>query len=394
MHSRSRLRPTVVPLLLLAAACGGDSDGPSGPVDEGETPVAGCSDGTLSSGALYRICFPPGWNGELVIYAHGYVRPDEPLAIPDDALAGVSVSAAVTGLGYAFATTSYRANGLVADVAVDDLVDLDDRFRQLYRPDPTVTYVVGASEGGLVAALAAELDPARFSGVLAACGPIGDFATQIDYVGDFRVVFDFFFPDVLPGNAVEVPDELRANWETAVYPGDPRRPRIRSSRRARAHSGHRRAGRRQRRRLGRRDRDRAAVVQRVRDRGRAAAARRTAVRQQHPGIHGSSDDLVLNAAVARFTADPGARQAIDRFDVSGDLGIPVVTLHTTGDPIVPFLHESLYAAKVSSAGATGRLTQQSADRYGHCEFEQTEVQTAFATLVQQVSLAAAVAVRP
>ena len=109
---------------------------------------------------------------------------------------------------------------------------------------------------------------------------------------------------------------------------------------------------------------------------------------------GSSDDLVLNAVVARFTADPGARQAIDRFDVSGDLGIPVVTLHTTGDPIVPFLHESLYAAKVSSAGATGRLTQQSADRYGHCELEQTEVQTAFATLVQQVSLAAAVAVRP
>ena len=218
MRAPSRFRPAIVPLLLLAAACGGDSDGPSGPVDEGQTPVAGCSDGTMSSGALYRICFPPGWNGELVIYAHGYVRPDEPLAIPDDALAGISVSSAVTSLGYAYATTSYRANGLVADIAVDDLLDLDDRFRQLYRPDPTLTYVVGASEGGLAAALAAELDPARFSGVLAACGPIGDFATQVDYFGDFRVVFDFFFPDVLPGSAVEVPDELRANWESQYIP--------------------------------------------------------------------------------------------------------------------------------------------------------------------------------
>ena len=80
----------IAPWLLLGAACGGDSDGPSGPVDEGQTPVAGCSDGTLSSGALYRTCFPPSWNGELVIYAHGYVRPDAPLEIPDDALAGVS----------------------------------------------------------------------------------------------------------------------------------------------------------------------------------------------------------------------------------------------------------------------------------------------------------------
>ena len=237
MHSRSRLRPTIVPLLLLAAACGGDSDGPSGPVDEGETPVAGCSDGTLSSGALYRICFPPGWNGELVIYAHGYVRPDAPLAIPDDALAGVSVSAAVTSLGLRLRhdqLSRERPGGRRRG-------GRPRRSRRplppaLSRPIPTVTYVVGASEGGLVAALAAELDPARFSGVLAACGPIGDFATQIDYVGDFRVVFDFFFPDVLPGNVVEVPDELRANWETQYVPAILDRPRIRSGRRARAAS--------------------------------------------------------------------------------------------------------------------------------------------------------------
>ena len=273
----------------------------------------------MSSGALYRICFPAEWNGELVVYAHGYVRPDEPLAIPDDALAGTSLSSAVTSLGYAFATTSYRANGLVADIAVDDLLDLDDRFRQLYRPDPTLTYVVGASEGGLVAALAAELDPARFSGVLAACGPIGDFATQIDYFGDFRVVFDFFFPGVLPGSAVEVPDEVRANWESQYIPDI----------------------------LAALASDPASALELIQvtgapvDDNDIASIGETVVGLLWYSVFatedaqlrlggqpfdnttrqyaGSSDDLVLNAAVSRFAADPAARQAIGRFNVSGDL---------------------------------------------------------------------------
>jgi pimeloyl-ACP methyl ester carboxylesterase len=362
-------------------------------VDEGQTPVAGCNDGTLASGALYRICFPPSWNGELVIYAHGYVRPDAPLEIPDDALAGVSVSDAVTSLGYAYATTSYRANGLVADVAVNDITDLDDRFRQLYRPDPTLSYIVGVSEGGLVAALAAELDPARFSGVLAACGPTGDFGTQVDYIGDFRVVFDFYFPGVLPGSSVEIPDELRASWESQYVPAilialaaDPEAAL-----------------------------ELIEVTGAAVDEGDPASIAETVIGILWYNVFGtedaklrlggqpfdnstrvyagSSDDPALNAAVARFTADAGARQALGRFNTSGDLTVPVVTLHTTGDPIVPVLHESLYADKVSDAGAADRLTQQSADRYGHCAFETAEVQSAFGTLVQRVSLTGIAAAR-
>ena len=51
-----------------------------------EQPDAVCNDGTQTSGALYRICMPnSNWNGELVVYAHGYVAPDDPLAIPAEA---------------------------------------------------------------------------------------------------------------------------------------------------------------------------------------------------------------------------------------------------------------------------------------------------------------------
>ena len=73
-----------------------------------------CEDGDLPSGALSRICVPTvGWNGQLVVYAHGYVAPGLPLGFyqlttPD----GLYLPLLVQSLGYAFATTSYRQNGL------------------------------------------------------------------------------------------------------------------------------------------------------------------------------------------------------------------------------------------------------------------------------------------
>src|SRR3954465_1086526 len=194
----------VLACIAAISACGGDSlttpEPPPAepPADPGVAPEAGCTDGSLQTGALYRVCFPATWNGDLVLYAHGYVAPGGDLALPDDQIGGQSASAIVTELGYAFASTSYRSNGLVAADAVDDLVELVDTIEHRYRPDPVRTAIVGFSEGGLVAALAAERHPDRFDGVLAACGPIGDFRAQLDYIGDFRVVFDYLFPGVLP----------------------------------------------------------------------------------------------------------------------------------------------------------------------------------------------------
>ena len=210
------LRYWAIAAAVVLAACGGDGEGGQGVEDEGEPPVAGCTEGTTSGGALTRVCFPSGWNGDLILYAHGYIEPDAPLAIPDNLLGGTPVEELVNALGYAYATTSYRANGLVADVAVDDLVLLEELVRRTVRPDPLQVYIVGVSEGGLVAALAAEQQAARYTGALAACGPIGDFARQIDYINDVRVVFDYFFPGVIPGSAIDPPADVRAAW-TATY---------------------------------------------------------------------------------------------------------------------------------------------------------------------------------
>ena len=89
------------------------------------------------------------------------------------------------------------------------------------------THVAGVSEGGLVATLLAERSPELFSSALAACGPIGSFRQQINYLGDFRVLFDYYFPGVLPGSAVTMPP-LRASsstsrtWASIYVPGPER----------------------------------------------------------------------------------------------------------------------------------------------------------------------------
>ncbi len=99
---------------------------------------------------------------------------------------------------------------------------------------------------------------------------------------------------------------------------------------------------------------------------------------------GSTNDRLLNRSVLRFSADPAALEAVEAYQTSGQLTIPLVTLHTTGDEIIPYWHETLYEAKVQPSGE-GRLTHFVADRYGHCEFTTRDIVTSFGTLVQQVT---------
>jgi pimeloyl-ACP methyl ester carboxylesterase len=365
---------------LALAGCGGD-DGGQGPEDEGEPPVVGCTDGTWE-GSLTRLCFPANWNGDLIIYAHGYVEPQAPLAVPENVIGGTPVEDLVNALGYAYATTSYHANGLVADVAVADVIALELMVRTTVRPDPARVYVVGVSEGALVAALAAERSAGVLTGALAACGPIGDFVRQIEYLTDVRVVFDYFFPGVLPGEATAPPEELVEGWTSTYAPavgaaitGDPDRGLELA-----AVTG-----------IPADELDAATLASTVVALLRynvlgTADARARLGGQPYDNADrvytGSSDDDALNAAVARFTADPAARAALERFETTGDPLVPVSIIHTTGDPIVPFFHQSLYEEKAIGTGASDRVSRTDVERFGHCAFTSTELLAAFGELPQ------------
>lgn len=368
-------------LVALAVAACGDGEQGLSPVDEGEPPVVGCTDGT-AEGSLTRVCFPAEWNGDLIVYAHGYVEPQEPLAVPENQLGGTPLEDLVNALGYGYAATSYRANGLVADVAVDDVLALEAMVRRTVRPDPARVYLVGISEGGLVAALTVEREPERFTGALAACGPIGDFARQIDYFNDVRVVFDYLFPGVLPGAADDPPDDLVDGWTSSYAPavaaaieGDPERGAELAAVTGIPADG-----------LGPATLAETVVaLLRYNVLGTADAQARLGGQPYDNAevvYTGSSDDAALNAGVARFTPDPAARAALARFETSGDPGAPISIIHTTGDPIVPFFHQPLYEEKAIGAGAAGRLARRDVERFGHCAFTTTEILAAFGELPQ------------
>ncbi len=344
-------------------------------------------EGVLVTGALYKIWMPEDWNGELVVFAHGYVSPFEPVDIPESQFTlsdGTYLPDIVTDMGYALATTSYRANGFVVQEGIIDLVELVFKFKEMF-PDPEHTYLVGGSEGGLITIKSLEMKKI-YSGGLALCGPIGDMAEQVNYIGDFRVLFDYFFPGILPGSPMNIPDELIQNWDEVYV------PRILDAI--------------------------ATYPDRVQQLIRCARAPvdpddPTTVAQtvlsvlwynvfatndlvQHVGgnpydnmdrhYHGSANDAYLNKNVQRFAADPEALAKLkEMYDTTGELNRPVVTMHTVGDQIVPAWHERLYRQKVRAQSPRIMYDNIYVMRYGHCNFTKEEVLDGFEKMVQKVA---------
>lgn len=352
----------------------------------GKQAFATCDpDGQQASGAVYRLCMPePGqWNGNLVVFAHGYVAFNEPVGIPESQLMlddGTYVPDLVTDLGYAFAITSYSVNGLAVTQGLADVLDLVSIFTTTYGA-PQHTYLTGASEGGLITTQAIEQYPDMFDGALAMCGPIGDFPRQIDYWGDFRVVFDYFFPGVIPGSAVDIPAAVIDDWYTVYEPAalqaihanpDATEQLLRVT-----HAAFDR-------------KDLASVDETVSGLlWYNVFATNDGVDKlggqpfdnQNKVYRGSDNDELLNTMVARFSADSAALSEMEgNYQTEGRLRNPLVTLHTTADPIVPYQHEPAYQKKLSTTSILQHINIP-ARHYGHCAFDSVEVLGAFAVLV-------------
>lgn len=346
-----------------------------------------CTDGVQLSGAKYLICLPESdsWNGSLVLYAHGYVSPQEPIAIPEDQLKlpdGTSIPELINALGFAFATTSYSTNGLAVVQGIADLVDLVNIFESKHG-EAKFVYLVGASEGGLITTLAVEKHPEVFDGGVATCGPVGDFTRHINYLGDFRVVFDYFFPGVMPGEPIDiVPEVSEYEWENIYVQAI-----------SAAISSHPRLVQQLLRVTG------AAV-----DKDDPVSIAETIIGVLWYNVfatndtidklggnpfdnrrriyRGSDNDFLLNVMVERFRAEEAAIAAIEaNYQTSGQLADPLITLHNKLDPIVPYWHEQLYRWKTIRSGSWLQHINIPVFRYGHCNFEVDEVLTAFILLV-------------
>ena len=88
---------------------------------------------------------------------------------------------------------------------------------------------------------------------------------------------------------------------------------------------------------------------------------------------GSADDPALNVGIERFAADPAASAYADlHYRPSGLLQRPPVTLHTTGDPVVPYRDELIYFTRAAFLGTEDKLTALPVARAGHCAFKPQE----------------------
>ncbi len=346
-------------------------------------------DGLQASGSIYRICMPApeDYNGYLIVWAHGFQDATEPVSIPEDQLVvgDISIPGLINDLGFGFATNSYSKTGLAVRQGIDDLLDLVNIYAAEHGA-PTKVFLTGASEGGLITALLVEGHPEVFAGGVAACGPVGDFAYQINYFGDARATFEYFFPGLIPGDPFNPSPELVAGWEeyyatvvepqilapenrdaldqwvrVAALPVDPARP------------------------LESIDQDASDVLRytivNLHDASETLGGFPFGNRYRY--YRGSSDDVTLNREVLRVTADPVALEEMHaHYDTTGALDAPLITIHTRLDQQVPYFHEVLYTFKNLREGSfLTRRINIPIDRWGHCNFTKGEAMFALGLLL-------------
>lgn len=357
----------------------------------------------VHKGAGYRVEVPDNWNGDLVMWAHGFRGTTLELTVDNHPLRDWLIPN-----GYAWASSSYSRNDYDITTGVQDTHALTKLFNGLVgKPDRV--YLVGASMGGHVTAVAIEQYPRTYSGAMPFCGALGDFEL-FDFFLDFNVAAQqlgtgsSIFPvDPVQYIGVTVPT-IKANLE-GVPGGWPvflnsNGTNLKSLTELR--SGGERP-----------NFDEAWFFWNtfpsflstpgnfLFDLGTGDG---TIVRS--PGVTLDNHDVVyqfdtdpdltpdeqaFNEAVVRVVPDPQARNENGLAQlpvITGDIRVPVLTLHNLGDLFVPVHNEVVYAQRVTEQGNSDLLVQRAIRGVGHCDFTATELITAFTDLVVWVETGA------
>lgn len=371
--------------------------------------------GTLD-GAAYLIQVPDPWNGTLVLYSHGYVTPGQPNPARD-------VGDAVTGAwllshGYALAGSAYSTTGWALQQAFQDQIDLVNFFDTTVG-QPTRTIAWGHSLGGIITAGLVQLNPQRFDAALPMCGVVAG------GIGTWNVSLDsaFAFNQLLAGGALQVvhitnpsgnlnaaEGALFAAQQTpqgrarlalaaslADLPGwfSPTSPEPAAGDYAAQEANQF---------LWEQQVDFPfawALRAELEFRAGGNPSWNTGVNYRVQFAHSTNQDEVtalyaqaglnldddLNALqnAPRISADPSAVDYLNQFiTFNGQINIPVLTMHTTGDGLVLNQDEQTYASVVRSAGNNALLRETFVHRAGHCAFTPAETITAFQALINRL----------
>ena len=417
--------PTLTGILLAAISCTDQS--PLGPELDRKArtakvtvpasgPWARVVEGETGPGSLYALYIPTQWNGDAIFYAHGIRPPLDPIALDNNQDNFFEVRDALGALGYAFAYSSFSENGL----AVKDAAQRTHQLRGLLNSEldaqPQRNYLAGYSLGALVALDLGERFPEQYDGVLAMCGMVGGTPLELKYIADVRALFDTYYPGVLPGDAISVRGppltipEVQGRVIAAITPtptnpgavlglfaiastrqtplayvpigslGDPSSTAFQTLVGSLIYALYYQL-------LGAPD---------VLDRTHGHSPydnRQTVYTMGTPAVPDPSLVPLIasmiaasNIGVTRYDMPPDAQNYLDKYySPTGDLRIPVVSVHNFFDPLVPFFHEQALAQIAASAGASSMLLQRGVPNYGHCNFTTPLVVSSFQTLATWVT---------
>jgi pimeloyl-ACP methyl ester carboxylesterase len=373
--------------------------------------------GKFSDGASYLIQVPAKWNGTVVLYSHGYVVPG--FSNPAEDVGDPITGGYLLGHGYALAGSSYASTGWAVQQAIPDQITVLDTFKTLVGT-PVRTIAWGHSLGGMVTAGLVQRYPTRFDAALPMCGVVAG------SVGTWNVALDSAFAfDVLLGagsglQLVNITDPIKnvdaaekilskaqstaegqARIALAAALGDtpgwfaPLSPEPSATDYAAQEANQY---------LWLSEIDfpfafefRAELEKRAGGNGSwnngvdyGTQLKESVNYDEVQALYTKAglsldDDLGRLKEAARIKAKQSALDYLERniiFD--GEIGIPVLTLHTKGDGLVGVEEETAYKDVVDEEKNGARLRQVFVHRAGHCEFTPAETVVAFETLVSRL----------
>ena len=347
------------------------------------------------AGAAWVAQVPQDWNGDLVVYAHGYRGTGTDLTVdPPPAYQ------ALVAQGYAWAASSYRRNDYDPGVGVLDTKNLTRHMRSVLGRGLDKTYLVGFSMGGHVTAAAIEKYPALYDGALPACGVLGD-VELFDYFLDYNLgaadyagldAADVDYPsedwlqDTVPAIEAGLSFAPGPTWAYALNPqGEAFKDFVEVGsggervtfdtawqywHAPQNESGEFLFG------LGAGD---GTIANRS---GGVGQNSDTVYGQEYgPAFAGLDDSILRVEAANRVRKSQGVTPAPI---IDGTPSVPVLTLHTTGDLFVPIEMEQVYAKEVRANGRGDLLVQRAVRDVGHCTFTAEEIVTAYTDLFRWV----------
>ena len=333
-----------------------------------ERPVKAVTEEGTIAGADFRIDIPEGWNGGLVMYAHGYARVDQ--AVPFI----MEMVKVTSSLGYAIAQSKYSHQGWAVREGILDTEALRRYFVDKYGPAyPTI--IAGHSQGGLITYGTIERFPEAYDGALPMCG-VGSSGLEIlkDRAFDMRALFDYFFPG-LSGSAVEFPD----GPDTFVKTGAKAAALVQANSEAAKEFA----------RMQTLSSPAAIapvvalcteILHELKERtGGNAFDNRDTI------YSGSSDDAKLNKEIKRYAADAKSVEYLTQWvSFTGEIRDPVLALHTLVDDLIPPRYANLYDAKTLLAGTHDLYAMSWTNGANHCAFTIEEMTEALRQLTEWI----------